>query len=129
MRLVILFSILVTVFTLVTCYMVHKDYSYKHDLIFMIQVAFTILVIFIWICLVIMIPIFKYDCKEKVERFKSATETIEQQKETATDLERVQLSNQIIEYNTWLKSEQYQCKNKWLGIYSDDSVLELIPIK
>ena len=85
--------------------------------------------IVVMIAFLIAIPIERYSTRLNIEKFISAKNTIQCQKETAKDLEKVKLSETIIDCNAWLSKKQYVCKSEWVSIYSDKSVLELTPIE
>jgi predicted PurR-regulated permease PerM len=65
-----------------------------------------------------------------VEAFKAAKETVQHLRTQQTsDVERVMLSQDIVNHNRWLAKAQYWNDNIWADIFIPDSVEGLTPIR
>jgi len=89
-----------------------------------------------WIALVItiisviLVPIRRYYSTGRVIEYKTRQEVIQQQRNAnVSELERVELTKEILSDNVWLKDCQYDINSKWISIYYDKEILELQPIK
>jgi hypothetical protein len=84
----------------------------------------------ITIVAIILVPICRYNSTGRIIEYKTRQATIEQQrKANISELERVQLTKEILDDNAWLSACKYDVNNKWFDIYYDKEVLNLEPIE
>lgn len=68
--------------------------------------------------------------RSDIQEFEAARTTIAiQRSNKLSEYERVQLTQIIVEKNTWLAHEQFWAKNIWLNWYYDKSILSVKPIE
>ena len=84
----------------------------------------------ITIITIILIPICRYYSTGRVIEYKTRQEVIQQQRNAnVSELERVELTKEILSDNVWLRDCQYDINSKWISIYYDKEILNLEPIK
>lgn len=89
-----------------------------------------ILIYCITIIIIILIPVCRYYSTGRVIEYKTRQITIQQQRNAnISELERVELTKEILSDNVWLRDCQYDINSKWLDIYYDKEILELKPIE
>ncbi|MZK53474.1 hypothetical protein [Clostridium beijerinckii] len=88
------------------------------------------ILLFITAVMIILIPICRYYSAGRIVEYKTRQATIEQQrKSNISELERVELTKEILGDNAWLSGCKYDVSNKWFDIYYDKEVLNLQPIE
>lgn len=91
---------------------------------------FGCLALIITVIAILLVPICRYHSTGRIIEYKTRQATIEQQrKSNISELERVELTKEIIEDNAWLSDCKYDVNNKWFSIYYDKEVLNLEPIE
>lgn len=128
MNFIIVTAVLLAILITVCVIVYHKSMCVPDWLSFTSIVAIVLLGLVLAIAL-ILIPILRYDCCQKIEQFKSVKATITEQRESASELERVELTKEIIQDNAWLRSKQYQYKSSWIGVYVCEDIMDLEPIE
>lgn len=127
MNLIIVTAILLTLIIIAYGTVCHKS-IYVSDWVEITSVMAIIILVVVLIVEILLVPIGKYDCCQKIEQFKAVKMTITEQRESASELERVQLTKEILQDNAWLKSKQYQYKSSWIGVYVCEDIMDLEPI-
>lgn len=127
MYLIILLSVVVIISALLNKICDNKwgSFSGASDVVGTIKVTSIIILIIA----IILIPICRYNSSARIEEYTVRKETIEIQRENASEFERVQLTQEIIDDNAWLRKQQHHYKNNWLNIYIDEDVMNLEIIK
>jgi hypothetical protein len=101
-------------------------YSFDFDLCGVIA---TIISIVLLISIVI-VPFSRYYSVKRINEFQTRKAVIAQQRNiNISELERVNLTNEILDDNAWLSNVQYDRNNIWFNIYYSKEVLNLQPIQ
>lgn len=70
------------------------------------------------------------DDEAKIRRLEAFKFTLKNERvDSISPLERIQLTNQVIEWNLWIADAKYWAQNPWTNIFYNKKVLTLEPIK
>lgn len=81
------------------------------------------------IIMLIAIPFCRNDDRRVTKKFEAFVSTVESARQnSATEFERVKLTEEIADWNVWLAGIQYDNHNYW-GLWTDNVVDDLKPIE
>lgn len=117
---------LLIAFIVISVLLVGLAFFLESDVLnFIAGIAITITVIAL-----LFIPICRYYSTSRIIEYETRQKVIFQQRNSnVSELERVELTKEILSDNVWLSESKYDINNKWISVYYDKDILNLKPIQ